>query len=117
MRHLVSGRKLGTDASHRRAILVGLTKEIIDHGRITTTEAKAKEVRSTLDKVITLAKKGDLHSRRQVLGIFGDRKLTDKLFTEVAEQFKDRNGGYSRILKLGPRQGDAAMMVIIELVS
>lgn len=116
MRHLVSGRKLGTDASHRRALLIGLTKEIIDHGRIKTTEAKAKEVRSTLDKVITLAKKGDLHSRRQVLAIFNDRALTDKLFSEVAERFRERNGGYSRILKLGPRPGDAAPIVIIELV-
>ncbi|MDI6800046.1 MAG: 50S ribosomal protein L17 [Actinomycetota bacterium] len=116
MRHLVKGRKLGTDASHRRSLLIGLTKEIIDHGKITTTEAKAKEVRSTLDKAITLAKKGDLHSRRQVLAMFGDRVLTDKLFGEVAERFKERNGGYSRILKLGPRQGDAAPMVIIELL-
>ncbi|MDO8886034.1 50S ribosomal protein L17 [Candidatus Oleimmundimicrobium sp.] len=116
MRHRNKGRKLATDASHQKALMVGLTKEIINHERIKTTEARAKEVRTMLDKVITLSKKGDLHSRRQVLATLNDRGLTDKLFTEIAPRFAERNGGYSRILKLGPRQGDAASMVIIELV-
>ena len=97
-------------------MLVGLTKGIIDHEKIKTTEARAKEVRTMLDKVITLSKKGDLHSRRQVLALINDKALTDKLFTEIAPRFSERNGGYSRILKIGPRQGDAALMVIIELV-
>ncbi|HDP70167.1 MAG TPA: 50S ribosomal protein L17 [Actinobacteria bacterium] len=116
MRHQKKGRRLGRDASRREALLTGLTKEIINHERIKTTEARAKEVRFLLDKTITLAKKGDLHSRRQALAILQDRVLTDKLFTEIGPRFKDRNGGYTRILKLGFRQGDLAKMVIIELV-
>ncbi len=116
MWHQKKGRKLGTDASHRKALLVGLTKELIKHERIKTTEARAKEMRTLSDKVITLAKKGNLHSRRQALAIINDRSLVDKLFTEIAPRFEERNGGYTRILKLGTRQGDAARMVIIELV-
>ncbi len=117
MRHRKKGRKIGSDASHREAILRGLAAEIIRHERVKTTEAKAKEVRPVVEHVITLAKKGDLHARRQALSTLnGDRELVHKLFSEVGPRFTDRDGGYTRILKLGPRQGDASPMAIIELV-
>lgn len=116
MRHAVKGKKFGKDASHREAILRGLAVEIFKHERIKTTKMKAKEVIALVDKVIGLAKRGDVHSRRQVLAITGDRELTHKIFTEIAPRFEDRKGGYTRILKLGPRSGDSAPMVFIELV-
>ena len=116
MRHQKSGRKLGSDASHRRAMLRTLAAKIIEHGRVKTTEAKAKEVRSVVDKFITLAKRGDVSARRQVLGEVPNRELVQKLFTEVAEKYVDRAGGYTRISKIGPRQGDGAPLVFIELV-
>jgi large subunit ribosomal protein L17 len=93
-----------------------MTASLIDNGRIKTTEARAKEVRQTADKMISLGKKGDLHSRRQALAYIYDKKVVSKLFDEVAPKYEDRNGGYTRILKLGPRRGDCAEMVIIELV-
>lgn len=117
MRHRKKGRKIGSDASHREAILRGLAAELIRHERVRTTEARAKEVRPVVEHVITLAKRGDLHARRQALATLnGDRELVHKLFSEVGPRFTDRDGGYTRILKLGPRQGDAADMAIIELV-
>lgn len=116
MRHAKKGRKIGSSASHRKAILEGLARQVIVHERIQTTEAKAKELRPMLEKVITLGKKGDLHSRRQALAILGDREIVHKLFAEVGPRYGERAGGYTRILKLGPRQGDAAPMALIELV-
>lgn len=116
MRHGVKGKKIGTDASHRDAILKSLAIAVFKHGRIKTTIAKAKETRLLVDKIVGLAKRGDIHARRQVLAIMGDRKLTHTIFEEIAPRFKDREGGYTRILKLGPRNGDAAPMVYIELV-
>ncbi|MCL5292240.1 MAG: 50S ribosomal protein L17 [Actinobacteria bacterium] len=117
MRHRKKGRKIGSDASHRNAILKGLAGEIIRHEKVTTTEVKAKEVKPVVEHVITLAKRGDLHARRQALSTLnGDRELVHKLFAEIGPRFSDRDGGYTRILKVGPRQGDAAPMAIIELV-
>ena len=116
MRHAKKGRKIGTSASHRDAILSGLVRQIIIHERIQTTEAKAKEVRPAVEKMITLGKRGDLHARRQALAKLGDKDTVHKLFAEVGPRFAERNGGYTRILKLGPRQGDAAPMALIELV-
>jgi len=116
LRHGVKGRKIGTDASHRDAIMRGLAIEVFRHGRIKTTKAKAKEARSLVEKIIGFAKRGDIHARRQVLAMLGDREITHKIFEEIGPRFKDRDGGYTRILKLGPRPGDSAPMVYIELV-
>ncbi|MCL6471707.1 MAG: 50S ribosomal protein L17 [Firmicutes bacterium] len=116
MRHQKRGRKLGTSASHRKAILGGLARQVILHEKVRTTEAKAKELRPVVEKIITLGKRGDLHARRQALAVLRDREVVHKLFAEVAPRFADRDGGYTRILKLGPRQGDAAPMAMIELV-
>ncbi len=116
MRHKKKGRKLGSSPSHRKAMLRTMAAQVFEHDQIKTTEAKAKEVRGTIDKIVTLAKRGDIHARRQVLAYINDRELVHKIFTEVVERFKDRNGGYTRIIKLGPRLGDAAPVVIIELV-
>ena len=116
MRHLKKGRKLGTDASHTKAMLHGLAIALFTNDRIKTTEARAKEVRPLVDKIITWAKKGDVHSRRLALAELGDRDLVHKIFSEIAPRFEGRDGGYTRILKLGPRKGDAAPMVIMELV-
>ncbi len=116
MRHLKKGRKLGSDASHTKAILKSLAIALFTNERIKTTEARAKEVRSLVDKVITWGKKGDVHSRRLALAALGDKELVQKIFTDIAPRFEGRDGGYTRILKLGPRKGDAAPMVILELV-
>lgn len=116
MRHAKRGRKIGTSASHRKAILEGLARQVIVHERVKTTEAKAKELRPYVEKVITLGKKGDLHARRQALAVLGDREIVHKLFAEIGPRYAERDGGYTRILKLGPRQGDAAPMAMIELV-
>lgn len=116
MRHQKKRLKLGTDASHRQAILRGLAAEVFIHEKIKTTETKAKQVRSLVEEIITLAKKGDIHARRQVLSLFPDRALVHKIFTEIGPRFAERNGGYTRILKIGPRSGDAAPMVFLELV-
>jgi len=115
MRHLKKGRKLGTDASHTKAILKGLAVAVLKHDRIKTTETRAKEVRPLVEKTITWAKKGDVHSRRLAIAAIGDKEVVAKVFSEV-ERFEGRQGGYTRILKLGPRKGDAAPMVIMELV-
>jgi large subunit ribosomal protein L17 len=117
MRHQKLRNKLSRDSAHRRALLMNLTKEILEHERIKTTEAKAKAVKPELEKLITLGKRGDLHARRQALAALGqDKFAVYKLFDEVAPRYVDRPGGYSRILKLGPRRSDATEMVFIELV-
>ena len=109
-------RKLGRDSSARKALLRGIVTSLFQHERIETTEAKAKELRKVADKMLTLAKRGDLHARRQVMAYMMDEDVVKKLFDEVAPKYKDRKGGYTRIIKAGVRQGDAAPMVIIELV-
>jgi len=115
MRHLKKGRKLGTDASHTRAMRKSLAMAVLEHDRIKTTETRAKEIRPLVDKVITWAKRGDVHSRRLAIAAIGNKEIVAKIFSEV-ERFEGRQGGYTRIVKLGPRKGDAAPMVIMELV-
>ncbi len=109
-------RKLGRPTAHRNLMLRNLVTSLLKHGRIETTETRAKEVRKLADKMITLAKRGDLHAQRQVLSYVTEETVVKTLFDEIAEKYSDRNGGYTRILKLGPRKGDAAPMAIIELV-
>ncbi len=116
MRHGKSGRKLGRDASHRKALYANLTGALIEHGRIKTTAAKAKEVRPVAEQMITLGRKGDVPARRQALKFLRSQDVVHKLFSDVAPRFVDRPGGYSRIIRIGPRQGDAAEMVYLELV-
>ncbi|MFL5857415.1 MAG: 50S ribosomal protein L17 [Solirubrobacteraceae bacterium] len=117
MRHQRKRHKLSRSASHRKALLRNLCKEVIDHERIQTTEAKAKAVKPEVEKLITLAKRGDLHARRQALSALGqDKFVVYKLFEEIAPRYADREGGYSRILKLGPRKSDSTEMVFLELV-
>ncbi|CAN5254515.1 50S ribosomal protein L17 [soil metagenome] len=116
MRHQRSGKKLGRDSAHRKALYSNLTGALIEHGRIETTEAKAKAVKPFAEKMITLGKRGDLHARRQALAALRSNDVVHNLFADVAPRFSDRPGGYTRIVKLGPRQGDAADMVYLELV-
>ncbi len=116
MRHRKKTKKFGANASHREAILRNLAAEIFKHERIKTTQLRAKQVCPLVDKIVTLAKRGDFQARRQVLAIVQDKELVHKIFSEIAPRFKERQGGYTRILKLGPRQGDAAPMVLVELV-
>ncbi len=112
----MSYRKLGRDSSARKALLRGIVTSLFRYERIETTEAKAKELRKIAERMLTLAKRGDLHARRQALAYMMDKDVVKKLFDEVAPKYKDRQGGYTRIIKTGVRQGDAAPMVIIELV-
>jgi len=116
MRHKVAGRKLGRSSGHRRALYRNLVTDLLGYEKIVTTEAKAKEVRSLAEKIITLGKEGGLHSRRQALSFIIDKKVTEKLFSEIAPRYAERRGGYTRIVKLGPRLGDGAAMVQLELV-
>jgi len=116
MRHAKAGRKLGRDSAHRKALYSNLTGALIEHGRIETTEAKAKAVKPFAEKMITLGKRGDLHARRQALAALRSNDIVHHLFAEVAPRFTERAGGYTRIVKLGPRLGDAADMVYLELV-
>ena len=116
MRHHRKGRKLGRDSAHRKALYANLCASLIEHGRIRTTEAKAKEVRSLVEQMITLGKRGDVHAHRQAVGFLRSKPIAYALFNEVAPRFGDRPGGYTRIVKIGPRQGDAAPMVYLELV-
>lgn len=109
-------RKLGRPTDHRKAMLRNLVTSLLRNGKIETTETRAKETRRIAEKMITLAKRGDLHARRQVLAYVYDETVVKKLFDDIAPKYADRNGGYTRILKLGPRRGDAAEMVILELV-
>ncbi len=116
MRHKLAGRKLGRSSAHRRALYRNLVTDLLDYEQITTTEAKAKEVRGLAEKMITLGKKGELHSRRQALSFILDKRVVDKVFDELAQRYTERPGGYTRITKLGPRLGDGAPMVQLELV-
>jgi large subunit ribosomal protein L17 len=116
VRHRRSGRKLGRDASHRKALYSNLAGSLIEHGRIKTTEAKAKSVKPVVEQMITLGRRGDVHARRQALAYLRSQDVVYKLFSDVAPRFADRPGGYTRIVKLGPRQGDSAEMVYLELV-
>jgi large subunit ribosomal protein L17 len=116
VRHASSGKKLGRDSAHRKAMYANLTSALIEHGRIKTTEAKAKAVKPIAEKMITLGRRGDVHAHRQAVAFLRSKDIVHKLFAEIAPRFADRPGGYSRIVKLGPRQGDAAEMVYLELV-
>ncbi len=109
-------KKLGRDSAHRRSMLRNLVTDLFREGRITTTEMRAKEAGRQAEKLITIAKKGDLHARRQALAYLFDEDVVSKLFDEIAPGYAERNGGYTRILKLGPRQGDSAESVYLELV-
>lgn len=116
MRHRVKGRKLGRTASHRTALMKALTTSLLKHKRIKTTEAKAKEARTFIEKLITKAKKNDLHSMRQVMTVINDHDVVKELFSDIIPKIGDRPGGYTRVIKLGHRAGDAAAMAILELV-
>ncbi len=117
MRHQKTRNKLSRDSAHRKALLMNLSKELIEHERIKTTQAKAKAVKPEVEKLITLAKRGDLHARRQALSTLAqDKFAVHKLFAEVGPRYADRPGGYTRILKIGQRPGDATEMVFLELV-
>jgi large subunit ribosomal protein L17 len=116
VRHQRAGKKLGRDSAHRKALYSNLAGALIEHGRIKTTVTKAKAVKPIAEQMITLGRRGDLHARRQATAFLRSRDVVHKLFAEVAPRFKDRPGGYSRIIKIGPRPGDAAEMVYLELV-
>jgi large subunit ribosomal protein L17 len=117
MRHQKQRGKLSRSSAHRKALFMNLCREVIDHERIQTTEAKAKAVKPELERLITLAKRGDMHARRQAMSRLGqDKFIVYKLFEEIAPRYADRPGGYTRILKLGPRRSDATEMVFLELV-
>ena len=122
MRHRVAGRRLGRSSGHRRALRRNLMTELFRHERIKTTEAKAKAIRSDAEKLITLAKRGlqddsyTLHARRQAVAALNDPAIARKLFDELAPRYEEREGGYTRLYKLGRRQGDGALMVVMELV-
>jgi len=116
MRHRKRSRRLVTKWEHRISLMRNQVTDLLRYGRITTTLAKAKELRRVADRMITLAKRGDLASRRRALAFIRDKAVVRKLFTELRERYMDRPGGYTRIVRIGPRRGDAAMMVIVELV-
>jgi len=116
MRHHRAGKKLGRDSAHRKALYANLACSLIEHGRIRTTEAKAKAVKPYAEKMITLGRRGDLHARRQALAELRSQEAVHQLFAAIAPRMADRPGGYTRIVKLGHRQGDAAEMVYLELV-
>lgn len=116
MRHGMSGRKLGVTTSHRKAMFRNMAVALIKHEQITTTLPKAKELRPVVEKLITLGKRGDLHARRQAFALLRDETIVSKLFSTIAERYKSRPGGYSRVLKAGVRYGDAANMAVIELI-
>jgi large subunit ribosomal protein L17 len=122
MRHRIAGRILGRDAGHRKALFRNLIRELYLHGRIITTEAKARAIRADAEKLITKAKNGlveggaRVHAQRQVVAYLNDKTVAKKVFDEIAPRYSTRNGGYTRMIKLGKRQGDAADMAIIELV-
>ena len=116
MRHNCAGRKLSRDASHRKALMRNMVTSLLEHERIETTLAKAKELRMEADRMITLAKKGDLHARRQALAFIQEKQIVYKLFGEIKDRFLERNGGYTKITKLRYRRGDAAPISVIELL-
>lgn len=116
MRHRKTGRKLNRTATHKRAMMSNMATSLLEHERISTTLPKAKELRTIVEPLITLAKRGDLHARRRASNVVHDRDVLTKLFSELAERFEGRTGGYTRIVKIGPRRGDNAPMAFIELV-
>lgn len=116
MRHRVAHRKLGRTSSHRLSVLRNLSASLIRHGRVRTTLTKAKELRPFAEKLVTLGRKDSLHARRRALSILPDKRAVSKLFNDLSPRFSDRPGGYTRILKLSPRQGDGAPMAFIEFV-
>jgi len=116
VRHARSGKKLGRDSAHRKALYSNLAGALIEHGRIKTTVTKAKAVKPIAEQMITLGRRGDLHARRQALSVLRSQEMVHKLFDDVGPRMADRPGGYSRIVKLGHRAGDAAEMVYLELV-
>ncbi len=117
MRHRKAGSQLGRNTSHRRAMLRNMVTSLFKYEQIETTDAKAKAVRPLAEKMITLAKRGDLHARRQALGYFQEKTVVHKLFEEMRERFTDRQGGYVRIVKKGLRKGDGASMSIVQLIA
>ena len=116
MRHGKRIAKLGRTAPHRKAMLSNMMASLFINERVTTTQTRAKELKRTAERVLTCAKKGDLHARRQVLRVIADKQVVAKLFDELGPRYKSRNGGYTRVIKLGPRRGDGAFMSIVELV-
>jgi len=116
MRHRVAGHRLNRAHGHRQALRRNLMTELLRHERIRTTRAKARSIRAEVEKLITKGKRGDLHARRQVASVLTDPNVTRKVFEELGPRYASRKGGYTRMLKLGPRQGDGAEMVILELV-
>ena len=116
MRHGKKIAKLGRTAPHRKAMLSNMMTSLFINERVTTTQTRAKELKRTAERVLTCAKKGDLHARRQVLRLIADKQVVAKLFDELGPRYKGRNGGYTRVIKLGPRRGDGAFMSIVELV-
>ena len=117
MRHQIKGRKLGKNSAHRKAMMRNMVTSLLDHEKIETTEIKAKELRRHAEKIITLGKKGTLHARRLALEVVRDREVVKKVFDELAQRYSERQGGYTRIIKLVPRKGDNSPMSIIELVT
>jgi large subunit ribosomal protein L17 len=117
MKHRNTGRRLGRTTPHRKAMVRNMVTSLLEHERIVTTTPKAKEVRKVADKMITLAKRGDLHARRQALAVIRDAKVVGKLFEKLRDEYQDRTGGYTRIIQTGNRRGDAAPMSILELVN
>ena len=117
MRHRKSGRKLGVTTKHRKAMFRNMATDLLRNGRINTTDTKAKEIRRVVEKLVTLGKNGSLHARRKALGYIRDRAVVEKLFSELAQRYMERPGGYTRIVKLGYRRGDNAPISLIELVT
>jgi large subunit ribosomal protein L17 len=116
MRHNKAGRRLGRKTSHREAMFRNMVTSLLNHGKITTTDAKAKEIRVVAERMITLGKRGDLHSMRLAASVIREKLVVSKLFSVIAPSYKERQGGYTRIIKLGVRQGDASPLSLIELV-
>ena len=116
MRHMKSGKRLGRNTSHRKAMMRNMVTSFFDHEKITTTDARAKELRKMAEKLITIALRGDLHSRRLVMQVVRDKKIVAKLFDTIAPRYNERPGGYTRIIKLGHRSGDNASLSVLELV-
>jgi len=116
MRHMKTGKKLGKTSSHREAMLRNMVTSLLKYEKITTTDAKAKELRKVAEKMITLGKRGDLHARRQALSFVRDKEIVAKLFDELSARYRDLTGGYTRIMKMGNRTGDNAPMSIIEFI-
>lgn len=116
MRHRKAGTKLNRTASHRKAMMRNVVTSLFEHGQIVTTETKAKAVKPLAEKIITIAKKGDLHARRQALAILTKKSVAHTLFTEIKDRYMERSGGYTSIVKIGPRRGDAAEMAVLRLV-